>query len=214
MATWDISTLGICLVRAAKGGKFNADHRILLNTMTNLDFVDCMKNWHQGWKATKKLEPKFGNQADGSLKWYDIVPQDELSYLECRGGRGTFKPPIGRLMENYDVGKPHNISVHPLCWTTKVGMCFPADNPGLCLSPVPGSADCGAPEAACGVWGENWNSSNITKQNMCKQRKNVTDLDCAAITAPYTDVEDFAKYLCRNGACEADDESEQIEFLV
>jgi len=165
-----------------------------------------MTSWHEGEKNEKKLEPKFGTQKDGSLKWYDNVPEQELKMLECQGGRGDFSPPIGRLMEHYDVGIPRTFSVDPICWQTKVGLCFPPPNGGVCLEPIPGSADCGAPEAPCGVRGENWNSSDIAKRTRCREAKNVSILDCYAITAPYTQVSDFGKYLCHDGKAQKREE--------
>jgi len=195
MPSWDITTLGICLVRIQQAGRFEQDSdKILEKTMTNPVFVDCMAEWSH----PSKLEPKFGTQADGKLKWYDNVKdEDELSRLECTGGRGSFYPPIGRLIEHYDVGQPRTFKVAPVCWTTKNGMCFPPPVDGkvfksTCLYPTPGSADCGSDLAPCGVWGE------LHDTPACIAAKNSSQLDCAALTAPYTVKFDFAKYLCRD----------------
>jgi len=187
LPTWDISTLGICLVRAGKTGGFPIhDKEILYNTMKDPTFRACMVGWWSG----KKLEPKFGNQEDGSLKWYDHVNKEELETLECYGGRGSFLPPIGRLMENYDVGQPRTFKVNPICWNTKNGMCFPPPNGGTCLFPTPGSADCGSDLAPCGVFGE----KEFTKE--CQDAKNASKLDCVALTKDFVKVDDFGKYFC------------------
>merc|ERR1719189_890306 len=100
-------------------------------------FQSCMLEW---WDADK-LETKFGNQPDHKLKWFDTVPAEELPWLECYGGRGTFSPPIGRLISIFDVGQPRAFSVSPNCYTTSLGLCKGKAYPG-CAANVPGSANC------------------------------------------------------------------------
>merc|ERR1712039_1156227 len=75
---------------------------VVFNTLRAASFRECMNEWSE----PGKLEPKFGAQGryDGDIKWYENVPQSEVKTLECTGGRGSFFPPIGRLMENFDVG--------------------------------------------------------------------------------------------------------------
>merc|ERR1712050_763331 len=159
---------------------------VIKNTMSSPDFIGCMTEWGTG----DRLEPKFGTQADGSLKWYDNVPKEELAQIECLGGRGSYRPPVGRLIEDYDVGHPRTFSVRPVCWSTKNGMCFPPPYGGVCLFPTPGSADCGAPEAPCGTWGEKEGTPE------CNRAKNVSTLDCVALAKDFVKVDDFDSYFC------------------
>mmetsp|Transcript_110787 Transcript_110787/g.247228 ORF Transcript_110787/g.247228 Transcript_110787/m.247228 type:complete len:519 (+) Transcript_110787:73-1629(+) len=76
---WDVSTLGICLMRAGRSGDFHdIEPNIAKATLNSHTFQSCMLEW---WDAGK-LEPKFGNQPDHKLKWFDQVPDQELPWLE------------------------------------------------------------------------------------------------------------------------------------
>jgi len=183
MPVWDISTIGQCLVRAGKAGDvpvFESD--VVFNTLRAASFRECINEWSE----PGKLEPKFGAQGryDGDIKWYENVPESEIKTLECTGGRGSFFPPIGRLMENFDVGQPRYFKVNQKCWSTKAGMCFGCDGR------IPGSIDCGAAESPCGLWGE----KNTTE---CRNQKDPFQKpDCYAMTKGADKMRDLADYLC------------------
>jgi len=152
LPTWDISTLGQCLMKAHK--TFNkSDENMYTALFQNAEFKECMLSW---WSAKPlRLEPKFGTQLDGQLKFFENLNTSELQNLTCTGGRpGPGKYPIGRRMDLYDVGSPRGSSlgvIPQVCQTTALCSCasdVPAPGPG-CPGPCPGSGNCGG-----GPWGE------------------------------------------------------------
>ena len=159
LPVWDISTLGRCLMKAAPS--YIEEHKkvnpqnldLYVDLFMNEAFKQCMKAWWPDTETMKKepvrLEPKFGTQADGTLKFFENLDNDTLTMLTCTGGRpGPSKYPIGRRMDLYETGVTTGNGmgvVSPICRETELCSCSatsPAPGPG-CPGPCPGAGNCG-----------------------------------------------------------------------
>jgi hypothetical protein len=163
--TWDFSTMGNCLAEAARAEDFDESKAVILAAVfESQTFQNCLTRWTEktDYGNMKHLETKFGRQLDDSFKWYESVPKDDgnpssRETLTCSGGRAG-NPPIGRRMEDFDLGiGQEGKRISKACETTAVCMCHGEEQLTVkCDKPCPGSANCGdtIERAPCGIAGE------------------------------------------------------------
>mmetsp|Transcript_35319 Transcript_35319/g.93221 ORF Transcript_35319/g.93221 Transcript_35319/m.93221 type:complete len:601 (-) Transcript_35319:59-1861(-) len=143
---FDITTVAKCVMKAAPS--WAASHppgfksKVFLDLYHNSDFLQCAEDLFD----PLFIEPLFGTQTDGSLKFYEGLSRDEVRYLTCTGGdRPLPATPLGRSIALYDQGHPYPVgSLNPVCMLTAVGMCPGVAADGFsCPGPIPGGANCG-----------------------------------------------------------------------
>jgi len=143
---YDISSVAKCVMAAApsfaRGQRQGVATDVFEDLFKNDDFQLCAEDLFD----PKFVEPLFGTQADGILKFYEGIEGDELTYLTCNGGRSSNPfAPLARKIELYDQGFPYKVGdLRPVCLRTDVGRCVgvPADGVG-CPDLIPGSGNCG-----------------------------------------------------------------------
>jgi hypothetical protein len=156
LPVWDISTLGMCVMKASKTYQKEEFTNMFAALFLDPSFSQCMMSWYT---TAPVYEHKFGQQEDGSVMFYNdsnthIVPE-HIFNMTCAGGRpptlqgGVAK--TGRLMGTYNPGLPKKPGdVREVCWTT--GLCKCSVKGGSygpsCSEACPGSGNCGG-----GNWG-------------------------------------------------------------
>jgi len=143
---YDVSSVAKCLMRAAPS--FAESHppgletEVVADLFGNHAFLQCVEELF----TPSFIEPLFGTQADGTLKFYEGIEGVDLTYLTCTGGQSPDPlKPLARPIELYDQGFPVLVGeLDPICFETAVGMCVGVPANGVaCPSLSPGSGNCG-----------------------------------------------------------------------